>query len=59
MSTVMHKQSRGVTLRKQHLLVLLILALLTLFVVTYVMFYAVVHVDLWHMVQPMAVQYGH
>ena len=59
MSSVMHKQSTSVTLRKQQLLVLMILALLTLFVVTYVMLYAVAHVDLWHMVQPLALQYGH
>ena len=59
MSTVLHKQSTRVTLRKQQLLVLLILALLTLFAVTFVMLYAVAHVDLWHLVQPLALQYGH
>jgi len=59
MSTVLHKQSTRVTLRKQQLLVLMILVLLTLFAITYFMLYAVVHVDLWHMVQPLAIQYGH
>ncbi len=59
MSTVLHKQSTRVTLRKQQLLVLMILVLLTLFAVTYFMFYAVAHVDLWHMLHSTAFQYGH
>ena len=59
MSTVLHKQSTRVTLRKQQQLVLMILVLLTLLAVTYFMLYAVVRVDLWHMVQPLAIQYGH
>ena len=59
MSTVLHKQSTSVTLRKQQLLVLLILALLTLFAVTYFMLYAVAHVDLWHMLHSTAILYGH
>ena len=56
MSTVMHKQSRSVTLRKQQILVLLILALLTLFAVTYVMLYTVAHVNLWYMAHSLAPQ---
>ena len=40
-------------------LVLLILALLTLFAVTYFMLYAVAHVDLWHMLHSTAILYGH
>jgi hypothetical protein len=61
MSTVLHKQSTRVTLRKQQLLVLMMLALLTLLVVTYFMLYAVAHVDAWHVVQSLApqLQYGH
>lgn len=59
MSTVMHKQATSVTLRKQQILVLVILSLLTLFAVTYVMLYAVAHVDLWHMLQSVAYVYGH
>ncbi|MFL5657961.1 MAG: hypothetical protein ACJ8CB_27745 [Ktedonobacteraceae bacterium] len=59
MSTVLHKQSRSVTLRKQQMLVLMILVLLTVLAVTYFMLYAVAHVDLWHMFQPLALQYGH
>jgi hypothetical protein len=59
MSTVLHKQSTRVTLRKQQMLVLMILVLLTLFAVTYFMLYTVAHVNLWHMVQPLAIQYGH
>ena len=59
MSSVMHKQSTSITLGKQQLLVLMILALLTLFALTYVMFYAVAHVDLWHTVQQMSFTYGH
>jgi hypothetical protein len=56
MSTVLHKQSRSVTLRKQQMLVLMILALLTLLAVTYFMLYAVAHVDPWHVVQSLAPQ---
>jgi hypothetical protein len=59
MSTVIYKQSRSVTLRKQQMLVLMILALLTLFAVTYFMFYAVAHIDPWHVVQSLALVYGH
>jgi hypothetical protein len=59
MSTVMHKQSKSVTLRKQQLLVLLILALLTLFAVTYLMLSAVAHIDSWHVLQSLAIQYRH
>ena len=59
MSTVLHKQSTRVTLRKQQQLVLMILVLLTLFAVTYFMLYAVVHVNPWHIVQQMAFTYGH
>ena len=59
MSTVLHKQSTRVTLRKQQQLVLMILVLLTLFAVTYFMLYAVAHVDIWHMLHSTAFQYGH
>ena len=59
MSSVMHKQSTSVTLRKWQMLVLMILALLTLLAVIYVMLYTVAHVDLWHMFQPLALMYGH
>ena len=59
MSSVMHKQSTSAILRKQQLLVLVILALLTLFVVTYVMLYAIAHVDLWQVLQSVAILYGH
>jgi hypothetical protein len=59
MSTVLHKQSRSVTLRKQQMLVLMILVLLTLFAVTYFMLYAVAHVNPWHMVQQLTFVYGH
>ena len=59
MSTVLHKQSTSVTLRKQQMLVLMILALLTLLVVTYFILYAVVHIDPWHMVQSLAIVYRH
>ena len=59
MSTILHKQSRSVTLRKQQMLVLMILVLLTLFVVTYFMLYAVAHVNPWHMVQQLTFVYGH
>ena len=59
MSTVLHKQSTSVTLRKQQMLVLMILALLTLLAVTYFMLYAVAHVDPWHMVQSLAIVYRH
>ncbi len=59
MSTVLHKQSTRVTLRKQQLLVLMILVLLTLFAVTYFMLYAVAHVDPWHMLHSTAFLYGH
>ena len=59
MSSVMHKQSTSAILRKQQLLVLVILALLTLFVVTYVMLYAFAHVDLWQVLQSVAIMYGH
>jgi uncharacterized protein YpmS len=59
MSSVIHKQSTSITLRKWQMLVLMILALLTLLVVTYVMLSTVAHVDLWHMVQPLALMYGH
>jgi len=59
MSSVMHKQSTGAILRKQQLLVLMILAFLTLFAVTYVMLYTVAHVDLWHVLQSVAIMYGH
>jgi len=55
----MHKQSTSVTLRKWQMLVLMTLALLTLLAVIYVMLYAVAHVDLWHMFQPLALMYGH
>jgi hypothetical protein len=56
MSTVIHKQSTGVTLRKQQMLILMILALLTLFAVTYIMLYAVAHVNLWYMAHSLAPQ---
>jgi hypothetical protein len=59
MSTVLHKQSTRVTLRKQQMLVLMILVLLTLLAVTYFMLYAVVHINPWHIVQQMAFTYGH
>ena len=59
MSTVLHKQSTRVTLRKQQLLVLMILALLTLLAVTYFMFYAVAHVDLWHVLHSITFVYRH
>jgi uncharacterized protein YpmS len=59
MSSVIHKQSTSVTLRKWQMLVLMILALLTLLAVIYVMLYTVAHVDLWHMFQPLALMYGH
>jgi hypothetical protein len=59
MSTILHKQSRSVTLRKQQMLVLMILVLLTLFAVTYFMLYAVAHVNPWHMVQQLTFVYGH
>ena len=59
MSTVLHKQSTRVTLRKQQMLVLMFLVLFTLLAITYFMLYAVAHLDLWHMVQPLAIQYGH
>ena len=59
MSTVLHKQSRSVTLRKQQMLVLMILVLLTLLVVTYFMLYTVAHVNPWHLVQQLAIVYGH
>ena len=59
MSTVLHKQSTRVTLRKQQLLVLMILVLLTLFAVSYFMLYAVVHIDIWHMLHSTAFMYGH
>ena len=38
---------------------LMTLALLTLLAVIYVMLYAVAHVDLWHVFQPLALMYGH
>ncbi len=59
MSSVIHKQSTSVTLRKQQLLVMMILALLTLLAVTYFMIYGVAHVDLWHMLHSTAIMYGH
>ena len=59
MSTVLHKQSRSVTLRKQQMLVLMILVLLTVLAVTYFMLYAVAHFDLWHMLHSTAFMYGH
>ena len=59
MSTILHKQSRSVTLRKQQMLVLMILVLLTLLVVTYFMLYTVAHVNPWHMVQQLTFVYGH
>ena len=59
MSTVLHKQSTRVTLRKQQLLVLMMLVLLTLLVVTYFMLYTVAHVNPWHIVQQLAIVYGH
>jgi hypothetical protein len=59
MSTVLHKQSTRVTLRKQQMLVLMMLALLTLLVVTYFMLYTVAHVNPWHIVQQLAIVYGH
>ena len=59
MSTVLHKQSRSVTLRKQQLLILMILVLLTLLAITYFMLYTVAHFDPWHMVQQMAIVYRH
>jgi hypothetical protein len=59
MSTVLHKQSTSVTLRKKQMLVLMILALLTLFAVTYLMLSAVAHIDSWHVLQSLAIQYRH
>lgn len=59
MSSVMHKQSASVTLRKWQMLVLMALALLTLLAVIYVMLSAVAHIDLWHVFQPLAIMYGH
>ena len=59
MSSVMHKQSASVTLRKWQMLVLMTLALLTLLAIVYVMLYAVAHIDLWHVFQPLALMYGH
>lgn len=59
MSTVMHKQSRSITLRKQQMLVLTILIILTLLAVSYVMLNAVVHVDPWHTVESLAIVYRH
>ena len=59
MSSVMHKQSTSVTLRKWQMLVLMTLALLTLLAIIYVMLYAVAHIDLWRMFQPLALMYGH
>ena len=59
MSTVLHKQSRSVTLRKQQMLVLMILVFLTLFAVSYFMLYAVAHVDLWQVLRSVAIMYWH
>ena len=59
MSTVMHKQSRSVILRKQQMLILMILVLFTLLAITYFMLFTVAHVNPWHIVQQFAIVYRH